>query len=117
VLIVDNEPLARRELRRLLEAIPEVAVAGEVANLREASELVERLRPGVVFLNAEVGDEDGYEFLEKLSDPPKLVFVTAHGKPEVAARGSGAAVIGKPVNPVRLRTALERCLGEGSGSG
>ena len=80
VLIVDDEPLARRHLRTILAADPDVVVAGEAANGREAIQMIAKLAPDLVLLDIQMPELDGFSVVAQL-DPqhmPMIVFVTAH---------------------------------------
>jgi two-component system LytT family response regulator len=108
-LVVDDERLARRELRYLLAAHPEVEVVGEAASLEEAREAVERLRPELVFLDIQLGNESGFELLERTRLPARVVFVTAHDEFALRAFEVNALdYLVKPVRADRLREAIER---------
>src|SRR5262249_41736556 len=86
VLIVDDEPLARERLRRLLEREKDVEVAGECRNAGEALRSVRALRPDLVFLDVQMPGPDGFALLEALpSPPPAVVFVTAYDNYAVQA--------------------------------
>lgn len=85
VLIVDDEPLAREELRRLLEEFPDLQVAGECANAIEAIGAINRQPPDVVFLDIQMPRVSGLEMLSML-DPermPRIVFLTEIGRAHV----------------------------------
>jgi two-component system LytT family response regulator len=78
-VIVDDEPLARERLRKLLEAEPDIEVAGECGDGAEAVEVIGRVRPDLVFLDIQMPELDGFGVVEQL-DPnrtPEIVFVTA----------------------------------------
>jgi two-component system LytT family response regulator len=111
VLIADDEPPARAKLRRLLDADPEVAVVGEAASGTEAVEMIERLRPELVFLDIQMPGADGFGVLQAI-DPavmPHVVFVTAYD--EYALRAFEVHAVDyllKPFDADRLRTALTR---------
>jgi two-component system, LytTR family, response regulator len=81
-LIVDDEALARDRLRQLLQANPEVEIAGECADGREAVACIRKLSPDLVFLDVQMPELDGFGVLEALGDKslPVIVFVTAHDK-------------------------------------
>ncbi|HEY0991737.1 MAG TPA: response regulator, partial [Kofleriaceae bacterium] len=66
VLIVDDERLARNELRRMLEALADVEIVGEARNAAEAVELIARLAPDLVMLDVQMPDCDGFELHERL---------------------------------------------------
>jgi two-component system response regulator AlgR len=109
-LIVDDEPPARERLRRLLEDIPDVVVAGEAANGREALELCASLDPDVVLMDVRMPGMDGIEaarHLSALEDPPAVIFTTAYD--EYAVQAFEAQAVGyllKPVRREKLASAL-----------
>ncbi|HEY1848665.1 MAG TPA: LytTR family DNA-binding domain-containing protein [Opitutaceae bacterium] len=113
VLLVDDERLARNELRRLLAAFPEIAVAGEAANARQAREQLAALRPDLVFLDVQMPGETGMELLESLEPPvPQVIFTTAYDEFAVKAFELNALdYLLKPVDPARLAAALDRLPG------
>ncbi len=118
VLIVDDEAPARSELRHLLGAHPEVEVAGEAASAREALELAADC--DAVFLDVEMPDASGIEaarLVRDRSDPPAVVFVTAHAEYAVDAFAVEAFdYLLKPVDPDRLARVVERLLARGAPS-
>jgi two-component system, LytTR family, response regulator len=111
-LLVDDEPLARRELRRLLVEHPEVEVIGEAGHAAEATRLVASLKPDLLFLDIHMPRRDGFELLETLDDAPHVIFTTAHDAYALRAFEVGAIdYLLKPIAPARLAAALGR-LGE-----
>jgi len=79
-VIVDDEPLARENLRLRLADHPDVTVVAECAGGKEAVAAIDELDPDLVFLDVSMPDLDGFAVLERLAggDPPVVVFVTAH---------------------------------------
>lgn len=109
VMVVDDEPPARRSLKRLLAAHADVIVAGEAASLAEARAALAAIRPDVVFLDVELGDGKGFEALRALAPAPEVVFVTAYSRYAVEAFDVAATdFLMKPVEPERLALALQR---------
>ncbi len=111
VLIVDDEPLARRRLVQLLAARPDVTIAGEAEGGREALELVELLRPDVLLLDIEMPGVDGFAVLKALKrgHAPAIVFVTAFQDHAVTAFELRATdFVVKPVSGSRLASALDQ---------
>jgi DNA-binding LytR/AlgR family response regulator len=109
VLIVDDEPLARRRLVQLLAALPDVEIAGQAAGGREALMLVELLRPDVLLLDIEMPAVDGFAVLKALpqGSAPAIIFVTAfqdHAVKAFELRATDFVV--KPVRGDRLAGAL-----------
>jgi two-component system, LytTR family, response regulator len=80
ILIVDDEPLARRHLRTILSSDSDVVLVGEASNGREAIQMVAKLSPDVVLLDVQMPELDGFSVVTQL-DPehmPMIIFVTAH---------------------------------------
>lgn len=111
VLIVDDEALARDELRILLERAGGIEIAGEAANAVEAIAAINRLAPDVVFLDIQMPRISGLEMLAMLDPehPPRIVFLTAHDDYAVQAFEENAFdYLLKPVDPARLAKTLQR---------
>jgi two-component system LytT family response regulator len=108
-LIVDDEPLARRELRRLLKDIPSMQVVGEAGDIDEARACIEALSPDVVFLDIQMPGGTGFDLLEQLDRAPRIIFTTAYDQYAVKAFDVNALdYLLKPVEPERLVTALRK---------
>src|SRR5476651_1917339 len=109
-LLIDDERLARNELRRLLAAFPDIAIAGEAANAKQAREQLAALKPDLLFLDVQMPGETGMEFLESLWPPvPHVIFTTAYDEFAVKAFELNALdYLLKPVDPARLAAALGR---------
>src|SRR6202011_4112685 len=84
-LIVDDEPLARRELRRLLAAHRSIQIVGEAGDIDEARERIESLAPGVVFLDIQMPGGTGFDLLAQLDSVPRIIFTTAYDRYAVKA--------------------------------
>jgi two-component system, LytTR family, response regulator len=109
LLIVDDERLARNELRRMLQAIPDVEVVGEARNAGEASQLVARLQPDLMLLDIQMPECDGFQLLERLDDTPAVIFTTAFDHYAVRAfEVSALDYLVKPIPPDRLTAAIAR---------
>ena len=109
-LLIDDERLARNELRRLLAGFADIAVVGEAANAKQAREQLATLAPDLVFLDVQMPGETGMELLESLEPPvPEVIFTTAYDEFAVKAFDLNALdYLLKPVDPTRLATAIER---------
>jgi two-component system LytT family response regulator len=108
-LIVDDERLARQEMRRLLEAHPRVEVIGEARDADEAQVLILNLKPDVLFLDVQMPGRTGFDLLEELEDAPQVIFTTAYDEFAVRAFEANALdYLLKPVAPDRLAKAIER---------
>jgi two-component system LytT family response regulator len=108
-LVVDDEPLARRELRRLLRAFPGIEVAGEADTIDEARARIEELSPDVVFLDVQMPGGSGFDLLAQLDRVPRIIFTTAYDEYAVKAFDVNALdYLLKPIEPERLATALRK---------
>src|SRR5512146_886413 len=111
VLLVDDEPLARAKLRRLLAEDPGIEIVGEAASSAEARELVRAHLPDLLFLDIQMPDEDGFALLRSLpaGSVPAVVFVTAFDQHALRAFEVHALdYLLKPFDRERLGVALER---------
>jgi two-component system LytT family response regulator len=113
-LLIDDERLARNELRRLLAAFPAIQVAGEAQNAKQAREQLAALKPDLLFLDVQMPGETGIELLESLEPPvPNVIFTTAYDEFAVKAFELNALdYLLKPVDPARLAAAVERLPGK-----
>jgi two-component system LytT family response regulator len=112
-LLIDDERLARSELRRLLAPFPEIKIAGEAANAKQAREQMAALKPDLLFVDVQMPGETGMEFLESLEPPvPHVIFTTAYDEFAVKAFELNALdYLLKPVDPARLAEAVGRLSG------
>ena len=109
VLIVDDEPLARAAMRRLLAVHRTVEIVAEAETIAQAVSAVEQKQPQLIFLDIELGGGNGFDFLEALEKPPIVVFVTAYPEHAVEAFAVDAVdYLLKPVDPERLAESLAR---------
>ena len=109
-LLIDDERLARNELRRLLARHPAITIVGEAANADEARARIAEFQPGLIFLDVQMPGDDGFALLESLEPPlPQVIFTTAYDEFAVKAFTCNALdYLLKPVDPARLAAALER---------
>lgn len=111
VLIVDDEPIARRRISRLLKQEGDVEVVDEVGSGTEAVAAIRERAPDLVFLDVQMPDLDGFGVVSALgSGPmPAIVFVTAYNEYAVKAFDVNAVdYILKPFDPERFRAAFQR---------
>ena len=109
LMIIDDEPRARRGLRRLLDQYNEVEVVGEAGMVGDARNMIVQLRPDAIFLDIELKDGRGFDLIENMQDPPAVVFVTAHSN--YAPKAFDVAAVDyllKPVTEERLYRSVER---------
>jgi two-component system LytT family response regulator len=115
VLIVDDDPLARRGVQRLLERAGGAQVIGECADAHEAVASVGRLKPDVVLLDIEMPGDDGFSVADALEsgEAPYVIFVTAYDRYAVDAfRHRALDYVLKPPSVDRLSEALDRARGQ-----
>jgi two-component system LytT family response regulator len=110
-LIVDDEPLARTNLRVLLVRHPHIEIVGEPGSGHEALEVIRRAKPDLVFLDVQMPECDGFDVLEMLGGdvPPAVIFVTAYDYYALRAFEAGALdYLLKPFDDARFERALRR---------
>src|SRR6185312_14016735 len=107
VILIDDERLARSELKRLLQEFPDVEIIGEAANADEAIEKIEALNPDLIFLDIQMPGKTGFDMLTQLEKAPHVIFVTAYDEYALKAFDVNALdYLMKPVEPKRLADAL-----------
>ena len=110
-VIVDDERLARKNLKDLLSVHPYVHVIGEAANAAAAHEVIVKAMPDLVFLDVQMPEGSGFDLLERLKDRPSVIFVTAYDEFAVNAFTNNALdYLLKPLDPDRLDLSLKRFL-------
>jgi two-component system, LytTR family, response regulator len=110
-LIVDDEPLARARLRKLLEAEPDIEITGECADGAEALEAIRKEPPDLLFLDVKMPELDGFGVIAGLEGepPPAVIFVTAYDQFALRAFEVHALdYLLKPFDRERFQNALER---------
>ena len=108
-LLIDDERIARAELRRLLGAHPEIEIVGEARNGKEALEQIAALVPDVIFLDIQMPGMSGFELLERLDEPPQVIFTTAFDQHALKAFEANALdYLLKPIAPDRLASAVKK---------
>ena len=108
-LLIDDEPLARMELRRLLRVHPHVEIVGEAGTLNAARDRLTQSDFDLVFLDIQLRGGTGFDLLEYIPPKAQVIFVTAFDRFAVRAFEVNALdYLLKPVDPARLEAALER---------
>ena len=108
-MIIDDEPPARRELRRLLTGFPWVEIVGEAGSVDQAAGMVETLSPELLFLDIQMPGGSGFDLLARLEDVPQVIFTTAYDEHAVRAfKVDALDYLLKPIEPARLAEALGR---------
>lgn len=109
-IIVDDERLARNELKRLLENFPHIEVIAEASNTDEASALLETLQPDVLFLDIQMPGKTGFEWLESWDGYlPEVIFTTAFDEYALKAFEVNALdYVLKPIELARLSESIQK---------
>lgn len=108
-IIIDDERLARAELRKLLKDFSEIEIIDEAVNAEEALEKIEQLRPDLIFLDIQMPGKTGFDLLSELDRSPQVIFTTAHHEFALKAFEVNALdYLMKPVEPRRLADAIQK---------
>src|SRR6478736_10373270 len=108
-VIIDDERLARNELKQLLLEFPEREVVGEAANANEGLEKIENLSPDLIFLDIQMHGKTGFDMLTELDSAPHVIFTTAYDEYALKAFEVNALdYLMKPVEPKRLADAVHK---------
>lgn len=110
-ILIDDERLARQELRNLLAPYSEIQIVGEANNAETAIESIKQLKPDVIFLDIQMPGKNGFELLEEISGVPEVVFVTAYDEYAIRAFEINALdYLLKPVQASRLAETVKKIL-------
>jgi two-component system LytT family response regulator len=112
-IIVDDERLARLQLRDHLSHFETVKVIAEAGDVKSAVKIVNDLQPELIFLDIQMPGESGFDLLHQINFLPKIVFVTAYDQYAIRAFEVNALdYLLKPINPQRLAQAVARLRGD-----
>jgi len=110
-IIVDDERLARNELKKMLTDYPEIEVIGEAGNVDEALKSIEELGPDILFLDIQMPAKTGFDLLAELDAVPTVIFTTAHDEYALKAFEVNALdYLLKPIDPKRLSDAIQKLM-------
>jgi two-component system LytT family response regulator len=110
-IIVDDERLARKELTSMLGEFDNVELIGEADSVASATDLINSSSPDVIFLDIQMPGESGFELANKTDLDAKIIFVTAYDEYALRAFEVNALdYLMKPINPKRLKQAVDRIL-------
>lgn len=108
-ILIDDERLARAELRRLLQEYPEIEIVDEATNANEAIEKIEEHHPDLIFLDVQMPGKTGFDLLQELDDAPHVIFTTAYDEYALKAFEVNALdYLLKPIEPPRLADAIHK---------
>lgn len=109
-LLIDDERLARAELRRLLAAHPDVEIVGEAVNAADGVQQIAALKPDLIFLDVQMPGGSGFDMLAALEEAPEVIFTTAFDQYALQAFEVNALdYLQKPIQAARMASALQRC--------
>lgn len=112
-ILIDDERLARAELRKLLQEFPEIQILDEAANAQEGIEKIESLQPDVIFLDIQMPGKTGFDMLSELERAPHVIFTTAYDEFALKAFEVNALdYLLKPIEPKRLADAIHKLKAE-----
>lgn len=108
-IIIDDERLARNELKKLLQDFPQIEVVDEAANAAEGVEKIDLLNPDLIFLDIQMPGKTGFDMLQDLDKAPHVIFTTAYDEYALKAFEVNALdYLMKPIEPKRLADALQK---------
>lgn len=108
-ILIDDERLARKELRRLLEAHPQIEILAEAANIIEAEAAIRDHSPHLIFLDIQMPGGTGFDLLSRLDATPEVIFTTAYDHYALKAfEVSALDYLVKPIVPERLAQAIDK---------
>ena len=108
-IIIDDERLARTELRKLLTEFSDIHVIDEAANVDEGVEKVETQNPDLIFLDIQMPGKTGFDLLGELDKAPHVIFTTAYDEYALKAFEVNALdYLLKPIEPKRLSDAIQK---------
>jgi two-component system LytT family response regulator len=108
-LVIDDERLARNDLISMLKEYPDVLVTGEASDVSSALKAIEQHNPDLIFLDINMPGQSGFDLLNAADTDAKVIFVTAFDEYALRAFEVNALdYLMKPVNPKRLKAALEK---------
>lgn len=108
-IIIDDEKLAREGLKNLLKEFTEIEIIAEATNADEGLDLIDKLKPQLIFLDIQMPEKTGFEMLEELIETPAIIFTTAYNEFAIKAFEVNALdYILKPIETSRLREAITK---------
>jgi Response regulator of the LytR/AlgR family len=108
-ILIDDERLARNELRKMLADYPDIEIVDEAGNVEEGLEKIELLNPDIIFLDINMPGKTGFDLLQELDHSPYVIFTTAYDEYAVKAFEVNALdYLLKPIDPKRLADAIHK---------
>jgi two-component system LytT family response regulator len=111
-IIIDDERLARNELKKLLTEFSDIEIVAEAANANEGLEKIENFAPELIFLDIQMPGKTGFDMLAELDRIPNVIFTTAYDEYALKAFEVNALdYLLKPIEPKRLADAIHKFQG------
>ncbi|MEM6696937.1 MAG: LytTR family DNA-binding domain-containing protein [Bacteroidota bacterium] len=111
VIIIDDERLARVELKQLLRSFPDLEIVAEAANVEKGVQVIKQYQPDLIFLDIEMPEQSGFDLLEEIETQAQVIFTTAYSEYAIKAFEFNALdYLLKPIQEERLSKAIERVL-------
>jgi len=109
-ILIEDERLARQELRDMLEAFPQIKIIDEATNVAEGIMKIEEQKPDLIFLDINMpANKTGFDLLEVLDYTPKVIFTTAHDEYAIKAFEVNALdYLLKPIEEDRLKESIDK---------
>jgi two-component system, LytTR family, response regulator len=108
-IIIDDERLARTELRKLLQEFPEIEIVDEACNVEEGISKIDSQNPDLIFLDIQMPGKTGFDLLAEVDKAPQVIFTTAYDEYALKAFEVNALdYLLKPVEPKRLADAIHK---------
>src|SRR4051812_40722862 len=111
VVIIDDEKPARDLIKKHLESIPEMEIAGECADGFEGLKVIQQVKPDLIFLDIQMPKITGFEMLELIENPPTIIFSTAYNEYALKAFEMNAVdYLLKPYTRERFEKAIQKAI-------
>lgn len=108
-IIIDDERLARNELKKLLLQHPEISIIDEASGVDEGIEKIDITHPDLIFLDIQMPGKTGFDLLAELEKAPRVIFTTAYDEFALKAFEVNALdYLLKPIDPQRLSDAIHK---------
>ncbi len=110
-LIIDDEQLARELLKEYIENTPELSIVGEADKGKDAVELIDKLKPDLIFLDVQMPGMTGFDVLDDIEHDPFVIFTTAYDQYAIKAfEKSAIDYLLKPLDQERFKVAVEKAV-------
>ncbi|MBL7842836.1 MAG: response regulator transcription factor [Cyclobacteriaceae bacterium] len=110
-LIIDDEQLARELLREYIDQMPNITIVGEANKGKDAVDLIDQLKPDLIFLDVQMPGMNGFDVLDEITHDPHVIFTTAYDQYAIRAFEKNAVdYLLKPIDQERFQLALKRAV-------